>query len=179
MHVNYKMLRAMFLDANGKTKNIELFKVFVKHELTHMEFATSNNPLYKAAHNIPFLEEFLVSFSDLYVWQQAQLILPEYTNVVKFIFTNARLLSIAAGISIEEAERISKLYTGLPQREMAIELLPTVQGKLSGGSTSEQTSKLRPLSLFVANASDGSLTSASNYADKFGGCSKRLRNSCS
>ena len=169
MHVNYKMLRAMFLDANGNTKNIELFKVFVKHELTHMEFATSDNPLYKAAHNIPFLEEFLVSFSDLYVWQQAQLILPEYTNVVKFIFTNARILSIAAGISIEEAERISKLYTGLPQREMAIELLPTVQGELSGGSTSAQTSTLRPLSLFVANASDGSLTPASSYADKLGG----------
>jgi 5-bromo-4-chloroindolyl phosphate hydrolysis protein len=89
MHINYKLLRAMFLDAKGNTKNIELFKVFVKHELTHMEFATSNNPLYKAAHNIPFLEEFLVSFSDLYVWQQVQLILlPEYTNV-KFIFTNA------------------------------------------------------------------------------------------
>ncbi|MDR2645375.1 MAG: InlB B-repeat-containing protein [Endomicrobium sp.] len=168
MHVNYKMLRAMFLDASGKTKNIELFKVFVKHELTHMEFAASNNPLYKAAHNIPFLEEFLVSFSDLYVWQQAQLILPEYTNVVKFVFTNARILSIAAGISIEEAEKISKLYTGLPQREMAIALLPTVQGELSGGSTSAQ-STLRPLSLFVANASDGSLTPASSYADKFGG----------
>ncbi|MDR0398473.1 MAG: hypothetical protein LBH33_01550, partial [Endomicrobium sp.] len=169
MHVNYKMLRAMFLDPNGNTKNIELFKVFVKHELTHMEFATSDNPLYKAAHNIPFLEEFLVSFSDLYVWQQAQLILPEYTNVVKFIFTNARILSIAAGISIEEAERISKLYTGLPQREMTIELLPAVQGELSGGSTSAQTSTLRPLSLFVANASDGSLTPASSYADKLGG----------
>ncbi|WP_373477717.1 InlB B-repeat-containing protein [Candidatus Endomicrobiellum devescovinae] len=169
MHVNYKMLRAMFLDPNGNTKNIELFKVFVKHELTHMEFATSDNPLYKAAHNIPFLEEFLVSFSDLYVWQQAQLILPEYTNVVKFIFTNARILSIAAGISIEEAERISKLYTGLPQREMTIELLPAVQGELSDGSTSAQTSTLRPLSLFVANASDGSLTPASSYADKLGG----------
>ncbi|MDR1942731.1 MAG: hypothetical protein LBQ04_01220, partial [Endomicrobium sp.] len=168
MHINYKMLRAMFLDANGNTQNIELFKVFVKHEFTHMEFSTSDNPLYKAAHNIPFLEEFLVSFSDLYVWQQAQLILPEYTNVVKFIFTNARILSIAAGISIEEAERISKLYTGLPQKEMTIELLPTVQGQLSGGSTSIQTSTLRPLSLFVANASDGSLTPASIYADKFG-----------
>jgi hypothetical protein len=169
MHINYKMLRAMFLDANGNTQNIELFKVFVKHELTHMEFSTSDNPLYKAAHNIPFLEEFLVSFSDLYVWQQAQLILPEYTNIVKFIFTNARILSIAAGISVEEAERISKLYTGLPQKEMTMELLPTVQGQLSGGSTSVQTSVLRPLSLFVANASDGSLTPASIYADKFGG----------
>ncbi|MDR1104144.1 MAG: hypothetical protein LBK92_02150 [Endomicrobium sp.] len=169
MNINYKMLRAMFLDANGNTQNIELFKVFVKHELTHMEFSTSDNPLYKAAHNIPFLEEFLVSFSDLYVWQQVQLILPEYTNVVKFIFTNARILSIAAGISVEEAERISKLYTGLPQKEMTIELLPTVQGQLSGGSTSVQTSALRPLSLFVANASDGSLTPASIYADKFDG----------
>jgi hypothetical protein len=171
MHINYKMLRAMFLDANGNTKNIELFKVFVKHELTHMEFAISDNPLYKAAHNIPFLEEFLVSFSDLYVWQQAQLILPGYTDVIKFIFTNARILSIAAGISIEEVEEvILKLQTGMSQREMAISLFTATQAKLSSG-TNTQASVLKPLSLFVANNSNGqdrNLTSALTYAETFG-----------
>ncbi|MDR1474154.1 MAG: InlB B-repeat-containing protein [Endomicrobium sp.] len=167
IHVNYKMLRAMFLDANGNTQNIELFKVFIKHELTHMEFSISNNPLYKAAHSIPFLEEFLVSLSDLYVWQQAQLILPEYIDIIKFIFTNARILSVAAGISIKEAERISKLYTGLPQREMSIELLKTTQGDVANSSTSA----LKPLILFVANSSDGRLTPASSYVDNFAGAS--------
>jgi hypothetical protein len=167
IHVNYKMLRAMFLDANGNTQNIELFKVFIKHELTHMEFSISDNPLYKAAHNIPFLEEFLVSLSDLYVWQQEQLILPEYTDIIKFIFTNARTLSIAAGISIKEAERISKLYTGLPQREMTIELLKTAEEELGNISTST----LKPLILFVANSSDGRLIPASSYADNVGGIS--------
>jgi hypothetical protein len=125
------MLRAMFLDAEGDIKDIELFKVFVKHELTHMEFATSDNPLYRIAHSIPFLEEFLVSFSDLYVWQQSE-ILPTYGEVINFIFSNARILSIASGRSIEEAERIIKMLTGLPQREMAIELLETAQRELVG-----------------------------------------------
>jgi hypothetical protein len=164
MHVNYKMLRAIFLDANGNTQNIELFKVFIKHELTHMEFSISDNPLYKAAHNIPFLEEFLVSLSDLYVWQQTQLILPEYTGIIKFIFTNVQILSIAAGISIKESERISKLYTGILQREMSIELLETAHGEVTNSSTST----LKPLILFIANSSDGRLTSASSYVDNFG-----------
>ncbi|MDR2251578.1 MAG: hypothetical protein LBD98_01890 [Endomicrobium sp.] len=95
--------------------------------------------------------------------------IPPYGIDLPDTLQDARIVSIAAGISIEEAERISKLYTGLPQREVAIELLATAQGELSVGATSVQTSKLKPLSLFVANASGGSLISASSYADKFGG----------
>jgi hypothetical protein len=66
IRVNYALLRAMFIDESSKDiKNINLFKVFVRHELKHREFAKSSNPLYKAVHAISALEEFFVSMGDI------------------------------------------------------------------------------------------------------------------
>jgi hypothetical protein len=166
MHINYKLLRAMFLDVNGVVKNIKLFEVFIKHELKHMEFATSDNALYKVAHKIAFLEEFLVSLSDLYVWNEAQTEGQEYSSILNFIFSNAQILSIAAGISLDDAK---KLVTGYCKQigSASIELLHAVNEKVFGKHI--ETGVQKPLSLFVSNPiGDNSLTTASEYAKTLG-----------
>jgi hypothetical protein len=164
IHLNYKMLKAMFLDEHGNAKNIELFKVFVMHELTHMEFATSNNPLYKAAHKIPFLEEFLVSFSDLYVWQQSNKkgMLPSYSDIVNFIFSSAQVLSLAARISTDEATKLATEMSYRIIEDLSIKSLKSVNKERSGVLSTDMQ---KPLSLFISNSKTGE---ASKYAQTFG-----------
>ncbi|MDR1942730.1 MAG: hypothetical protein LBQ04_01215 [Endomicrobium sp.] len=114
IRVNYALLRAMFIDEGSKDKNIDLFKVFVKHELKHREFAKSSNPLYKAVHAISALEEFFVSMGDIQVWQELhgqQGSLPSYDDMFRFILSNAKYISILANISLEEATIIVQLTT--------------------------------------------------------------------
>jgi hypothetical protein len=115
IRVNYALLRAMFIDESSEDiKNINLFKVFVKHELKHREFAKSSNPLYKAVHAISTLEEFFVSMGDIYAWQELhgqQGALPSYDDMFRFILSNAKYISILADISLEEATIIAQLTT--------------------------------------------------------------------
>jgi hypothetical protein len=115
IRVNYALLRAMFIDESGENiKNIDLFKVFVKHELKHREFAKSSNPLYKAVHAISALEEFFVSMGDIYAWQELrgqQGSLLSYNDIFRFILSNAKYISILANISLEEATIIAHLST--------------------------------------------------------------------
>jgi hypothetical protein len=113
IRVNYALLRAMFIDESGENiKNIDLFKVFVKHELKHREFAKSNNPLYKSVHAISALEEFFVSMGDIYAWQELrgqQGSLISYNDIFRFILSNAKYISILANITLEEATIIANL----------------------------------------------------------------------
>jgi hypothetical protein len=50
IHVNYKMLRAMFFDEQGNIKNKGLLEVFVKHELRHRGYALNQDQLSKMVH---------------------------------------------------------------------------------------------------------------------------------
>ncbi|MDR2427932.1 MAG: InlB B-repeat-containing protein [Endomicrobium sp.] len=113
IRVNYALLRAMFIDESGENiKNIDLFKVFVKHELKHREFAKSSNPLYKSVHAISSLEEFFVSMGDIYAWQELhgqQGSLISYNDIFRFILSNAKYISILANITLEEATIIANL----------------------------------------------------------------------
>ena len=115
IRVNYALLRAMFIDESGENiKNIALFKVFVKHELKHREFAKSSSPLYKSVHAISALEEFFVSMGDIYAWQELhgqQGSLISYDDIFMFILSNAKYISIVANISLEQATLIEHLAT--------------------------------------------------------------------
>jgi hypothetical protein len=102
IHVNYKMLRAMFFDQQGNIKNKDLLEVFVKHELRHRDYAMNQNQFSKMVHSISALEEFVVSMGDIYDWAKLQ---PEltslqvnYEDAVATLVGNTALVAIAAKV---------------------------------------------------------------------------------
>ena len=120
IHVNYKMLRAMFFDAQGNIKNQDLLEVFVKHELRHKNYATEQNQFSKVVHSIDALEEFIVSMGDIYDWSKLH---PEltslqlsYEDAVKFVMADPALVVIAAKVGREEAFNIAQTQSRLYYR---------------------------------------------------------------
>ncbi|MDR1417835.1 MAG: hypothetical protein LBI80_01535 [Endomicrobium sp.] len=122
IHVNYKMLRAMFFDEQGNIKNQDLLEVFVKHELRHKKYATEQNQFSKMVHSIDELEEFVVSMGDIYDWSKLH---PEITNLqanyeeaIAFVMSDPALVAIAAKVGRQEAFNIAQTQSRLYYREI-------------------------------------------------------------
>ncbi|MDR2066605.1 MAG: hypothetical protein LBP57_02030, partial [Endomicrobium sp.] len=130
IHVNYKMLRAIFFDQQGNIKNKDLLEVFVKHELRHRDYAMNQNQFSKMVHSISALEEFIVSIGDIYDWAKLH---PEltslqvnYEDAVATVVGNTALVAIAAKVGRQEAFNIAQMQSRLYYREIEDQVIDLV-----------------------------------------------------
>jgi predicted TIM-barrel fold metal-dependent hydrolase len=130
IHVNYKMLRAMFFDMQGNIKNQDLLEVFVKHELRHKSYVTEQDQFSKMVHNVGALEEIIVSMGDIYDWAKLH---PELTSMqanyeeaIAFVMSDPALVAIAAKVGRKEAFTLAQAQSRLYYREIEDQVINLV-----------------------------------------------------
>ena len=145
--VNFFLARHLFFDENGQnTKNKKLFHTFLKHELAHREFADPQNKVRFFIHKtFPWLEEFLVSFGDVFrplTFTFQQLRPAEQSIVSSYVQSSAtkQPVAVAEGegvltqpetqnTQLEQAEerRETSVKSRTEQSEPEIEPIPIIQ----------------------------------------------------